>query len=220
MGKLMFVDSDVLRHFVRQYLALRNEAQETMKTSVITCEYCANSAADPATCREAHGNCYTCKLRKECACFGCGSRSENFIWRGAVEANMPDEEEVSTIISNMGAEEVAPHNANRAAWRKALRHNQAEYNELRTAQVALWYTENHLLCEHKGLVLSEIMLRIHRCLSGMVDKMIITQQDAKEAMEHFGTPEEPVDGEHPLILSNAQNIAKHIAKKYRDPNAE
>ena len=98
MGKPVIIDSDVLRYLVQEHLALVREVEIEAKATIIACEYCAYSLEQPTGCPE---DCVDCKLREECHCFGCGSRAERFEWRGVVEANEPDEEEVTEFMKKL-----------------------------------------------------------------------------------------------------------------------
>lgn len=95
MGKPVIIDSDVLRYLVQERLALQREIEITAKSAIIACEYCVHSCSRAAGCPEM---CAGCEFHDECDCIGCGSRAENFEWRGVVEANEPTEEEITDFI--------------------------------------------------------------------------------------------------------------------------
>lgn len=95
MEKPIMIDSDVLRYLVQEHLALQKEVEIAAKASIISCAYCVHSCSHPEGCTEM---CAGCEFEDECACFGCGSRAENFEWRGIVEANEPTEEEITDFI--------------------------------------------------------------------------------------------------------------------------
>lgn len=98
MGKPIMIDSDVLRYLVQEHLALQTEVENAAKATIISCEYCIHSCSQPEGCTEM---CAGCELHDECACFGCGSRAENFEWRGIVEANEPTEEEIMEFVEKL-----------------------------------------------------------------------------------------------------------------------
>lgn len=98
MGNPIMIDSDVLRYLVQEHLALQKEIEIAAKSAIIYCEYCAHSCSQPAGCPEM---CAGCKFHDECACFGCGSRAENFEWRGVVEANEPEDGEVEDFMARL-----------------------------------------------------------------------------------------------------------------------
>lgn len=95
MGNPVMIDSGVLRYLVQEHLALQKEVEIAAKSTIISCAYCVHSCSQPDGCLEV---CAGCECEDECACFGCGSRAENFEWRGVVEANAPTEEEITDFI--------------------------------------------------------------------------------------------------------------------------
>lgn len=98
MGKPIMIDSDVLRYLVQEHLALQKEVEIAAKDAIVACEYCAYQIDNFAECETADGVCDSCKIRGTCPCSGCGGDCKNFEWRGIVEANKPDEEEVTEFI--------------------------------------------------------------------------------------------------------------------------
>lgn len=96
MGKPVMIDSDVLRYLVQEHLALLKEVEIAAKAAIISCEYCAHSWSQPDGCP---GVCAGCEYEDECACFACGSRAENFEWRGIAEANEPPDTDVDNFIA-------------------------------------------------------------------------------------------------------------------------
>ncbi|MBE6710336.1 MAG: hypothetical protein E7579_04355 [Ruminococcaceae bacterium] len=98
MGKPVIIDSDVLRYLVQEHLALVKEVEIEAKATIIACEHCAYQIENFAECETAGGVCDSCKVRGTCPCNGCGGDSKNFEWRGVVEENEPDEEEVTEFM--------------------------------------------------------------------------------------------------------------------------
>ena len=94
MGKPVIIDSDVLRYLAKEHLALQKEVEIEAKATIIACEYCAYQIENFAVCD-------SCKVRETCPCNGCGGDSKNFEWRGVVEANEPDEEEVTEFMKKL-----------------------------------------------------------------------------------------------------------------------
>ena len=101
MGKPVIIDSDVLRYLVQEHLALVKEVEIEAKATFFACEYCAYQIENFASCETAGGVCDSCKVRGTCPCNGCGGDSKNFEWRGVVEANEPDEEEVTEFMKKL-----------------------------------------------------------------------------------------------------------------------
>ena len=104
MGRPVIVDSELLRYLVREHLALMNEVRDAAKAMLFSCEYCANHLESVGDCAEAGGECEVCKKNKECPCSGCHGNSENFVWRGVVEANEPEDREVSEFVASITKE--------------------------------------------------------------------------------------------------------------------
>lgn len=98
MEKPIMIDADVLRYLVQEHLALQKEVDIAAKAAIIACEHCVHHAANMEECTTAGGECMRCKARGDCPCSFCGGRSENFEWRGVVEANVPTEEEITDFI--------------------------------------------------------------------------------------------------------------------------
>ena len=98
MEKPIMIDSDVLRYLVQEHLALQKEVEIAAKAAIIACEHCAHHAVNMNECTTAGGECVRCKVRGDCPCSFCGGRSENFEWRGIVEANEPTEEEITDFM--------------------------------------------------------------------------------------------------------------------------
>lgn len=101
MGRPVIVDSELLRYLVREHLALMNEVRDAAKATLFPCEYCTNRLKNAGDCTEAGGKCKVCKKNKECPCSGCHEYSENFVWRGVVEANEPEDREVSDFVASI-----------------------------------------------------------------------------------------------------------------------
>lgn len=92
------INSDVLRYLVQEHLALQKEVEIAAKAAIIACEHCVHHAVNMNECTTAGGECVRCKGSGDCPCSFCGGRSENFEWRGVVEANEPTEEEITDFI--------------------------------------------------------------------------------------------------------------------------
>ena len=101
MGRPVIVDSELLRYLVREHLALINEVRDAAKATLFSCEYCANHLKSVGDCTEAGGECEVCKKNRKCPCSGCHGNSENFVWRGIVEANEPEEWKVSDFVASI-----------------------------------------------------------------------------------------------------------------------
>lgn len=99
MGRPVIVDLLLLRYLVREHLALQNEVRDMAKATLFPCAYCTAHIESAGDCTEAGGECKACKKNEECPCSGCHGDSENFMWRGVVEANEPEDREVSDFVA-------------------------------------------------------------------------------------------------------------------------
>ena len=104
MGRPMIIDSDVLRERVKIHLAMLNEIGSAARLTLFPCGYCTNHIESAEDCKEAGGECKVCKKFLECPCSGCHGDSENFEWRGVVEANAPKDIEVENFIRAIAKE--------------------------------------------------------------------------------------------------------------------
>ena len=104
MGRPVIVDLLLLRYLVREYLALQNEVRDMAKATLFPCAYCTAHIESAGDCTEAGGECKVCKKNTECPCSGCHGDSENFEWRGVVEANAPEDIEVENFIKAIAKE--------------------------------------------------------------------------------------------------------------------